>query len=796
MGWFLPMGWGKIYTMTQPTDDNLPPPDPFHTPIDVWEWDSLGKGMLVQMQLAHFLEIQHPVADQAVYADWLEVDWIQAAQTYRQEIMRLYGSLHIFGMSGPVPLTNLFTDVYLLDKPSALRQHTLDELKRQPLDAALRHEGGQLIAQHRRLFILGQLGSGKTTFLKHLALQAAQNQFDAIPIFVSLKDWSDTSLDLIGFLVRRFAVCSFPDAWPFIESILSRGRAIVLFDGLDEVPGEGERHQRIIRAIHEFAQQYGKSQIVITCRTAAPEPSFEQFTYCEVADFTQAQIEVFVGRWFQQNDLKRGAFLNALAQSEHERLRDLARRPLLLTMLCLTFDETLSFPQHRAALYEEAIDALLRRWDSSRSIQRDTPYRRLSLGHKRQLFTELASESFDRDEFFIPQAQLAERIERFIRRLPRADQGEEIDGLAILRAIEAQHGLLIARARGIYSFSHMTFHEYFAARHIVENPDGQVLSAAVAQATNGQWREVLLLISSMLGYRKVTLLFQIWSQQLQAQLRETPPLAQMMAWVGQQAAGNGIATRAAIVTITMIDQAVRYNQKIARDLDRASDRTTALASDIAHARDLARNLTSNLARDLARARTLDHVIASARDLASDLANDCTLAYASDLAGNLASDLARAHDLAIDLTLVRDLARARTLASDLASNLARARALDHALARDLASNLARARDLARARSLARDLTCASDLANGLTGASDFASASTSARISARFTPQASDNQLPPIASIPQQNWQLSEDQLNALGAYLSSTELLLECLDLAAVEDRQAVLDCLLVPPEQ
>jgi hypothetical protein len=31
-------------------------------------------------------------------------------------------------------------------------------------------------------------------------------------------------------------------------------------------------------------------------------------------------------------------------------------------------------------------------------------------------------------------------------------------------------------------------------------------------------------------------------------------------------------------------------------------------------------------------------------------------------------------------------------------------------------------------------------------------------------------------------------------YLSSTDLLLDCLDLAAIEDRQAVLNGLLVPP--
>jgi predicted NACHT family NTPase len=42
----------------------------------------------------------------------------------------------------------------------------------------------------------------------------------------------------------------------------------------------------------------------------------------------------------------------------------------------------------------------------------------------------------------------------------------------ILKSIEAQHGLLVERSRGIYSFSHLTFHEYFTARQFKEKADG------------------------------------------------------------------------------------------------------------------------------------------------------------------------------------------------------------------------------------------------------------------------------------------------------------------------------------
>ena len=66
---------------------------------------------------------------------------------------------------------------------------------------------------------------------------------------------------------------------------------------------------------------------------------------------------------------------------------------------------------------------------------------------------------------------------------------------------------------------------------------------------------------------------------------------------------------------------------------------------------------------------------------------------------------------------------------------------------------------------------------------------------RFTRKGTTDQSMSLDHIPQQDWELTEEQLNVLGNYLSSTELLLDCLDLAAIEDRQAVLDRLLIPPD-
>ena len=64
-----------------------------------------------------------------------------------------------------------------------------------------------------------------------------------------------------------------------------------------------------------------------------------------------------------------------------------------------------------------------------------------------------------------------------------------------------QHGLLVERAKGIYSFSHLTFHEYFAARYLANISDSIIfhntLNRLRVYGDDYPWREVLGLLKEM-----------------------------------------------------------------------------------------------------------------------------------------------------------------------------------------------------------------------------------------------------------------------------------------------------------
>jgi predicted NACHT family NTPase len=502
--------------------------------VGAWVWDKYGKSLT-------------DGTSRAIKSKWEKFNWSKAAESYRNKLKKLYGTMQIMGMTEPVPLDDIFTDVYILDKPTALSRFDIEKLKEAATnpDAPIegkRMNGLRMVVEKGNLFILGKPGAGKTTFLKYLTLKAAEQTINKVPIFITLKHWAESDLDLVAFIVQRFDICGFPDAQTFIEKLLSAGTAMVLFDGLDEVNQQDGQRDLQTSAMREFIEKYDQTQCLITCRLAANDYAFAPFTYVEIADFSENQIKTFVGNWFRDNEGAKDEetstrFLTEFNKPDNQGLRDLARTPLLLTLLCLAFNETLTFPQRRVEIYQEALDALLKKWDSSRRIKRDEVYRKLSLGHKENMLSRIAADTFEKNEYFIPQAELEKLIIHYVKNVPPHDANERADGEVILKSIAAQHGLFVERARGIYSFSHLTFQEYFTARYIVANLSNGALEDLIRKHSSDQrWHEVFLLLTSLLP--DATEFIKTFSRVVAKFPEADGKIGAVLAWADKKASGQ------------------------------------------------------------------------------------------------------------------------------------------------------------------------------------------------------------------------------------------------------------------
>jgi predicted NACHT family NTPase len=766
--------------------------------VGAWVWDKFGKEIVSQLA---------GIAKEK----WAKFEWNKAAETYRQRMKDLYSTTRMLGKPEPVSLEGIFTDVFLLDRPTALQRIDIEELKTRHVERGLyaidsqRGSALRLASQRERLFILGKPGAGKTTFLKFLTLQAAIGKLDRVPIFISLNEWAGSGLELLRFIQRQFEICAFPDASAFIQQLLKSGAALVCFDGLDEVNEADDKRAAITQAMRDFTNQYAANKILITCRIAATDYTFEKFTYVEMADFTPEQVQIFARKWFARDEEKAQRFAAELKRDEHRGLRELAQTPLLLTLLCLAFEETLTFPARRAELYEEALDALLKKWDATRNIKRDEAYRGLSLGRKRQLLSRVAAEFFERDEIFFRQNDLAQQVSTFLKNLPGTEVTDEPDGVTVLKAVEAQHGIFVERAHRIYSFSHLTLQEYFTARYLVDHAADGALERLINQhLTDDRWREVFLLTASMLP--EADAFFMAFQQTLDDMLRGDEHLLAYGRWAASKAdnyayLGHPAVARAAARAIAATP--------LARALDRARASAQTLARELAHTR----TLDHAFARDFASARALDHALARGFDraLVFDLDRDQIFALDHSHVNSFVLDLAR--DLASDLIHALARARALTLALDLAQALTFTQALTRARDRDLVHAHALDLDLAfiftwlfaslEYREGVRQLLAALAQTDLRAIPAELVLALNDLRLPAE---EADTIEWQAYAYNVQKllmryrnighDWNFTDEQQRRIEQYERGTILLAECLKLAAVSDRKVIENRLLLPPEE
>ncbi len=307
----------------------------------------------------------------------------QLRQQVHGDIETRCGTMRILDMSQPVGLEDIYTKVNILEKISGRRRKDIaDLISNCDLENFHRFNFGAVtekisgkdaVRKYRTLLILGKPGAGKTTFLKHVVIQCDRGLFQGalVPFFITLKNFAEAE-DQPGLLTYLSRYVENQDREDIIK-VLRQGKALICLDGLDEVLKKDSK--RVIKEIESLVNNYPDNQYLMTCRIAAREYTFEKFTEVEIADFDWSQITLFSRNWFKTKPVKPDTFLNRLEKDKP--IQELASSPLLLTLLCLAFEESGDFPGNRAGLYKEGLDALLKKWDARRGIQRDQVYQKL-----------------------------------------------------------------------------------------------------------------------------------------------------------------------------------------------------------------------------------------------------------------------------------------------------------------------------------------------------------------------------------------------------------------------------------
>jgi hypothetical protein len=296
--------------------------------------------------------------------------------------------------------------------------------------------------------------------------------------------------------VGRHIAADMPRGW--VHRLLREGRALILIDGVDELPESQRRPARDWLAA--LVDAFPDARYVVTSRPGAAASTWlerENFDAAEVRPMGWTDVPEFVRHWHAafraaSGDQDRHAqiaaseatLLGSLYARRHLRL--LATSPLLCALLCaLNLDRRAQLPDERMEPYAIALDMLLERRDIERLIPASGPD--LSKTSKTLLLEDLAYWLIRNGWSDAPRERVIDRLTRRLSAMPRAGTD---DGAAVLDSLILRSGLIREPVTGRIDFIHRTFEEYLAARAAInEDETGEL----IRNAHNDQWREVLVM---------------------------------------------------------------------------------------------------------------------------------------------------------------------------------------------------------------------------------------------------------------------------------------------------------------
>lgn len=403
-------------------------------------------------------------------------------------------------------------------------------------ETTLRTDPLSLLDYGSRTVILGDPGSGKSTVLRFLAIvgisQPLQQRYKAkahnrLTIFVTLRRYADElkknqNLPLIDYIIGStkadFSIPGFNSE--FVRFYLETGEAILLFDGVDELPDA--TFKLIIRErVQSLVTSFPGNTVIVTSRFAGyeAEARFEgncAFAHVQMAPLRDPDIEMFARDWHaartERSDQRLEMVSDLMAiisDPDNVPIRQLARNPLLLTIMVLVHRIDAVLPDQRIVLYQKCVETLMLSWLAQKEPnlrhqagknQLDKKYMRRLAAIANWMQVQMSSTGSE-SRAVVGRAALHTMLTQHILDIERplgGNEAAETEADAFITYVREKAGLLIEAGTDLYSFIHLTFQEYLSAHNLnilsERGGDEDLWKKLKPIVTEPQWREVVRLL--------------------------------------------------------------------------------------------------------------------------------------------------------------------------------------------------------------------------------------------------------------------------------------------------------------
>lgn len=435
----------------------------------------------IERHIASSLSGHDPVADRAF------------VERYRRHIVDHHGAIEPpdFDRRRRVPIANIYVEPTIVEdvpQGSGLNSRSdFDIFRQEAVD---------------RTVLLGNPGGGKTTTSQVILYRYATEPHRPVPFIITLRDFAASDppgwsvLEFLNSRLKNFYQCEPPKG--LVERLLLGKDALVIFDGLDELI-DVSRRAEVSSIIEQFCIEYPLSRILVTSRVVGYDEARlddTQFIVYRAEGFDDHRVRQYVHNWFSlepnMSETEVTALTNGLLD-ECADISDLKSNPLMLALICILYRGERSIPRNRADVYEKCAELLFKRWDARRKIYVELKARHLIEPALRYLAYWLLTR--DNTHVAVTRHELiAETATYFQSRgfdelYDASAAAEEFVDFCRGRAWVFSDVGSTAAGEQLYTFTHRTFLEYFAACYLASvNELPEKLAQAIApKVARAEW---------------------------------------------------------------------------------------------------------------------------------------------------------------------------------------------------------------------------------------------------------------------------------------------------------------------
>jgi uncharacterized protein YjbI with pentapeptide repeats len=319
------------------------------------------------------------------------------------------------------------------------------------------------------LFLLGQSGIGKTSFVSNLTYTLARSFLDEptgipIPVLINLKDYKNTfSLSNIIiyhlFNVHNLQLRSFN----VFQHLLMEGRIVLILDGFDELIDDAQSYEAQLYIAELFSMATRKAKIILTSHpdyflynpydttedTFYVSKSFERFkdkknyTMATLLPFKEEHIKRYIN---EKTGVENKTLVNAVQKDKS--FKEIAKYPVLLKLILETGIK-------KVKNKSEIFDLYISKW-----VEEDHWMSHFTKEGKIKFARELALTLWRKNAQSIHYTELPEYLSHYVKK----DFKQKRDNDYLLIDIEATPFML--NTGGMTSFIHQAFTDYFVAGYI------------------------------------------------------------------------------------------------------------------------------------------------------------------------------------------------------------------------------------------------------------------------------------------------------------------------------------------